>query len=363
MKISIIGTRGIPAKYGGFETFAEEITPRLVQNGFDIAVQCDQSEKHYADWFGAKLYYSSYTKSTNPLKYYFDGIRWGLKNSDIVLIAGTGGSIFYFLNIFHRKIIITNTDGIESGRVKWSLLKRWYVKISEIFAVWFSDSLIADSIAVSQYLINKYRFAERKIDVVEYGAYLNELSDPVVLNKYNVRHEDYYLIICRIEPENNLMMILEGFSKAKTYCTLLIVGPLKNSRFCENLVKTFKSDRIRFLGGIYDKHEISSLRSSCKAYIHGHSVGGTNPSLLEAMGSGNLIICHDNVFNREVTSDSQLYFKSPSDLTESINLVEILPREKKKIFQDKGRERIISYYNWDNILTKYSGIFKKFLTF
>ena len=362
MKISLVGTRGIPARYGGFETFAEEISPRLVQAGFDVAVQCDNCEIHNHEWSGVKLYYSPVTKSGNPLRYYFDGIRWGLSESDIVLVAGTGGSVFYFLNNFRDKILITNTDGIESGRLKWSLPKRWYVRLSEMLAVRYSNYLIADSQAVYNYLVSKYPSARNKTSIAEYGASINNQADPSVFEKYGVSPGKYYLVVSRIEPENNLLMIVEGFRKAKTGSRLLIVGPVTNTAFCKNLIENFSCEKILFPGGIYNKTELNSLRFACKAYIHGHSVGGTNPSLLEAMGNGNIILSHDNIFNREVTDNSQIYFKNSQGLAESINLVESISSEKKEVFQNKSMDRIKTYYNWNNILIKYSGIFRKFLT-
>jgi glycosyltransferase involved in cell wall biosynthesis len=361
-RIAIIGTRGIPAHYGGFETFAEEISPRLVQAGFDVAVQCDNRDLQTQDWSGVKLYYSPITKSGHPLKYYFDGLQWGLRNADIILVAGTGGSFFYFLNIFHRKIIITNTDGLESGRRKWSLPKRWYVKLSEVLAARLSDHLIADSEAVSWYLKKKYPSAGHKISVAEYGAELNDHYDPEVPGKYSVMPWEYYLVVSRIEPENNLTMIIDGFLESKTRYPLLIVGPFGKTKYCLNLVEKFKSERVHFTGGIFNRRELNSLRFACKAYIHGHSVGGTNPSLLEAMGNGNITICHDNDFNREVTSGVQYYFTDPQDLARSINSVETMSKEETDDFRNKSLERIKTYYNWDNILKKYSAIFKKILS-
>jgi glycosyltransferase involved in cell wall biosynthesis len=360
MKIAIIGTRGIPAKYGGFETFAEVISIRLIQAGYSVVVQCDHSVIQDHEWYGIGLYYSHVTKSAHPLRYYFDGLYWGMRNADILLVAGTGGSIFYFLNFFYKKIIITNTDGLESGRLKWSLLKRWYIKLSEIIAVRSSDQLIADSEAVSVYLEKKYPAARHKITVAEYGATLNDNCDPEVLKRRSVIPGEYYLVISRIEPENNIGVIIEGFLESRTECPLLVVGPLVKTKYCSNLVNKLRNSRVQFLGGIYDRNELNSLRFGCKAYIHGHSVGGTNPSLLEAMGNRNLVICHDNVFNREVTLGSQFYFTGPQELARVVNIVEALPKEARDAFRNLSSERIRTYYCWDNILIKYSGIFNKF---
>ncbi|MFN8242285.1 MAG: DUF1972 domain-containing protein [Bacteroidales bacterium] len=144
-RIIITGSRGIPARYGGFETFAEEISALLVKRGFEVFVQCDPSENKLSELNGAKLFYATISKSSNPLIYHLQGLRWGLKNCDIVLVAGVGGAIFYFLKWFHKARLITNTDGIESVRSKWSLPYRLFLRLSEWLSVHMSDMVIADS--------------------------------------------------------------------------------------------------------------------------------------------------------------------------------------------------------------------------
>jgi rhamnosyltransferase len=191
---------------------------------------------------------------------------------------------------------------------------------------------------------------------------LNNKFDPEALRRKNVKPWEYYLVVSRIEPENNIGVIIEGFLESKTEYPLLIVGPFVKTKYCSNLIDKYSSQRVQFAGGVYDKDELNSLRFACKAYIHGHSIGGTNPSLLEAMGNGNIVICHDNVFNREVTSGSQYFFTSPQDIARSIALVENLTLEETNSYRNQSMERIKTYYNWDNIITKYSGIFRKFLS-
>lgn len=359
--IAITGTRGIPASYGGFETFAEEISGRLVKEGFEVMVQCDYRQDQITEFNGVRLFYSRVTKSSNPLLYYANGLLRGLKDADIILVTGTGGSVFYFINLFFRKIIITNTDGLESGRMKWSLPKRWYVKLSEYIAVRLSDHLIADSRAVSDYLIKQYPYAERKITVAEYGAYINKASDQKLLACYGIKPDKYLLVVSRLEPENNLVMILEGYIESETDNQIVIVGPVGDNDYSRMLKKKYSAPGIIFAGGIWERSILNSLRYNCTAYIHGHSVGGTNPSLLEAMGNGNLIICHDNVFNREVTSGMQFYFSSAGELSSVIQHIGIMPENEKEIYRKKSLERISSYYNWETVLKKYSGIFRKFL--
>lgn len=359
MKLSIIGTHGIPANYGGFETFAEVISRLLVKNGFEVSVQCDRNDKPLKSWGGAKLYYSPYLKSRNPIKYYFDGVKWGLRTSDILLVTGTGGSVFYFLNYFKKKIILTNPDGLEHKRPKWSLPVRLYLKFTESLAVRFSDFIIADSRLIEEYLISAYKSVSGKIRVIEYGAYVNDSHNNKILEKYSLKHKNYFLVVCRLEPENNLHTVLKAYIKSASESPLVIVGNLIENNYVKKLQSRYESDKIIFPGGIYDKDELNTLRYSCKAYIHGHSVGGTNPSLLEAMGSRNLILCHDNVYNREVTGNTQLYFNDVEECRINIDKINLFSENDKERFGEIALERICNYYNWDNILEKYLKMFSE----
>jgi glycosyltransferase involved in cell wall biosynthesis len=353
MRLAIIGTHGIPAKHGGFETFAEEISPLLAENDIQVSVQCDVDSYHENSYKGVNLFFSSVGKSEHPLRFYFEGLRWGLRNSDVLLVASTGGSIFYFLNIFRRKLIVTNPDGLEHRRPKWSFAKKMYLRLSEILAVRLSDYLIADSVLIKNYLIDSYRNVEDKIRVIEYGAYQNRYIDSSILEKYGLVRDSYYLVVCRLEPENNLEMILEAFHDAMTVCPLVIVGNKLNTKFVKRLVSLYSSERIMFIGGVYNRNELSALRYSCKAFFDGHSVGGTPPTLLEAMGSRNIIIAHDNEFNREVTAGTQFYFASSAECSKRIKEVELLTDEEKEKYKELSYSRISAKYNWDNILMKY----------
>ena len=352
-KICLVGTRGIPARYGGFETFAEEISTLLAASGLEVAVQCEPGNEKISIYKGVSLFFSSVKKSGHPLKYFYEGISWGVKNCDIIIVASTAGSIFYWLNTFRRRTIITNPDGLEHKRRKWSLPKRAYLKLSEMMACRLSDYLVADSDAIRSYLNDKYGLTDKKIRVIEYGAYENLYCDDGVLADYRLVRNNYFLVVSRLEPENNIEMIIEGYTGAATVSPLVIVGNILDNRYVKSLVNRYSSDRIRFIGGIYDRQELNALRFACKAYIHGHSVGGTNPSLLEAMGSHNLILAHDNKFNREVTGNSQLYFSSAEQCRKNINEIELMSSGEIQKLKDDGHRLISEKYNWDNVLRKY----------
>ncbi len=353
MRIAIVGTRGIPAKYGGFETFAEEISWRLAAKGFHVSVECDAGSYDRNNYNGVDLFFSSVTKSENPLRYYYEGIKWGIENSDIILVASSGGSIFYFLKAFKNTVILTNPDGLEYRRGKWSLLKKIYLKLSEILAVRCSDYIIADSEEIKKILCKSYPFLKRKVRLIEYGTEINTDYNSLILEEFNLLHNNYYLIVSRIEPENNLHVIIDGYLRSRTLSPLVVVGNFIENQYVKSIVGKDYSGRIRFPGGIYDKKIINPLRFSCKAYIHGHSVGGTNPSLLEAMGSGNVILAHDNRFNREVTAGKQFYFRDAEQLSECIEKIEFLGKTDRDRYRDSALELAGNKYSWNKILEKY----------
>lgn len=361
LKIGIVGTRGIPAKYGGFETFAQELSSLLVENGYQVTVYCEKSniESLSNNFNGVSLFYLPITKTKNPLVYYLISLWHALKREEVALVAGTGGSPFYFLNILFRKIIITNTDGLESRRAKWSFIKRIFIKLTELLAVKYSTHLIADSGEITKYMVATYgRIVQSRLSTIEYGARINDASDKKVLRKYDLEENDYYLVVSRLEPENNIETIINGYKLTNSQKSLIIVGNINNNRYNESILLK-QGKKIRFLGGIYDSNELSVIRHAAFAYIHGHSVGGTNPSLLEALGSSNISICHDNVFNREVTNNEQFYFTKPTDIRNIIEELEGMTENALGEFKRLAKIRVEKYYTWENISSKYSSLFLK----
>ncbi|NMC41998.1 MAG: glycosyltransferase family 1 protein [Bacteroidales bacterium] len=257
------------------------------------------------------------------------------------------------MNIFFGKIIITNPDGLEFKRSKWPLPVRLYWRFADFMAAKLSDYIVADSASIGNHFRYKYNFDASKLRIIEYGAHVNSFFDNEILDKYLLKHKEYYLVVCRFEPENNLHVILDGFIKADPKYKIVVVGNHSVNRYGRNLIRKFQSDKIIFTGGIYDKPELAALRYSCRAYLHGHSVGGTNPSLLEAMASSNPIICHDNVFNLEVTADNQLYFRNAGDCAQRISEIEKMDETELSEYGKAARQRIAEYYNWDIIGNKY----------
>lgn len=353
MRVAIVGTRGVPAKYGGFETFAQEVSPLLADKGLEVTVFCDRNELGEGTYKGVKLSYSTTTKNERPLYYYYETLHRALKNNDIVIVTGTAGSFFYFLNLIYRKKIITNTDGVESRREKWSWLKRTMIKFSEYLSVKLSQHLIADSQGIKRYILDTYKtLAPDKVSVIEYGADEVSAKNVAILKEFGLSDEDYYLVVARLEPENNIKMIVDAFSGYNCSCKLAVVGSLVDTSYVKELQRS-ASANVLFVGGIYNKQKLEAVRKSAKAYIHGHSVGGTNPSLLEALGCSNICLCHSNIYNREVTKNEMLYFSSSDELLQCVQQIESLTDLEKEDLQHKSLQRVVTYYNWARIADSY----------
>ena len=356
MRIAIVGTRGIPARYGGFETFAQELSKRLRSEECKVVVFCEQTANPIFEYEGVELRYSKYIKSEHPLLFYFDCIWQATRSSDVLLVTGTGGAFFYWVPKFAKKMLITNIDGVESRRGKWSASKKLFIKMTEYVSVIFSDKVIADSLAIKRYVLEKYRVPNDRVAVIEYGATQNiGAANRSAIEKYSLIPNDYYLVVARLEPENNVLEIIEGFLTSQSTSPLIVVGGLNDTVYVNRLkdMAGKSAGRVRLVGAIYDRVELDAMRFFCYAYLHGHSVGGTNPSLLEALSAGNIAICHDNEFNREVTENRMYYFNSADDLALLIDQIESLPSDMLNEKKSYALHRIVSHYNWERIADEY----------
>jgi rhamnosyltransferase len=371
MRIAIIGSRGIPAKYGGFETFAENIAINLLNRyAYTVTVVCDAEQKvtngAIESFKGIRLTYSRYSKSKNPLLFYFTSVIASVQNNDIIYSCGPTGGVFGLITRFKKRIMATNPDGLNWRRAKWNPLVKKAFRIFEYLASKFSNFMICDSVEIEKHIRTSYRC--KKTLVAEYGAeinsYIKSENEKVntvfmkkILGKYNLEKGRYHLVVSRLEPENNIDMIIKAHKKQKNKYPLVIVGNLKATTYVKGL-QSLAGDDIYFLGGIYNRDELAIIRANARDYIHGHSVGGTNPSLLEAMASKNLCICHDNPFNREVLKNYGYYFKNEDELSAIITKTELKDLSEFENMRIQTLERIKKYYNWDNITEKYNRIFK-----
>ncbi|MDC0249370.1 DUF1972 domain-containing protein [Flavobacteriales bacterium] len=362
MRIAFIGSRGIPANYGGFETFVEEIAVGLSEKyNYNVAVVGDSCQKEQlnsiSEYKGVQILYSKYSKSNQTIRFYLDSMLkvW---NSDIIYSCGVGNAFFLFIPFLFAKRFVTNPDGIGWERLKWSNARKNILKGMFYLSAKLSPYIVTDAVLVEQVFREKFN-REKKIKTIEYGANLNKTigdnSDKVknILQKYNLESNQYHLVVSRLEPENNIDVIIKAFLKETHKFPLIIVGNIMETDFVSQLIK-LKSNKVIFIGGIYNRLELEIVRSNAFSYIHGHSVGGTNPSLLEAMASKNLCVCHDNKFNKGVVEDWGFYFNTEQDLS---NIIKDIEHNNYSSYRDAVFEKVKTHFNWDNIVRLYADYF------
>lgn len=269
---------------------------------------------------------------------------------DIILQLGyTSSSIWSFL--FPKKpLIITNMDGLEWKRSKYNKGIQKFLKYAEKLAVNNSHFLISDSIGIQDYIKNKHK---RNSEYIPYGAKIFNRPDITLLKEYGLVPYSYNMLIARLEPENNIESILDGIILSKTKEKFLVIGKHDVNKFGSFLKNKYKNfGHIKFIGGIYDLNHLNNLRYFSKFYFHGHSVGGTNPSLLEAMASGTLIVANDNIFNRSILKKNALYFKNAKDIADIFQNNSLFENNKKK-FSINNIKEIKTNFSWEYINNKY----------
>ncbi|MGJ8591428.1 MAG: DUF1972 domain-containing protein [Aquaticitalea sp.] len=353
MNIAIIGTRGIPNNHGGFEQFAEYFSVYLAKKGHDVSVYNSHNhpfqDKDYKGVNIVHCYDPEYKIGTKgQFIYDFNCIKDSRKrNFDVILQLGyTSSSIWYWM-MPKTPLIITNMDGMEWKRSKYSKKVRKFLEYAEKLVVKSSDYLISDSIGIQEYIKTKYNVDSK---FIAYGATLFTAPNEDVLTEYEVNENDYCLLIARLEPENNIETIVEGYDASNVNYDLIIFGAL--NEYGKRLQKKFEyNPHIRFLGANYNQDHLNNLRYYSRYYFHGHSVGGTNPSLLEAMASNALIVANDNVFNKSILESDAFYFKEAADITTILN--QDTAFEHKKEFTAQNATKIEKKYTWERINSEY----------
>lgn len=358
MKIGIIGTRGIPNHYGGFEQFAEFLSLGLVQRGHQVTVYNSHNHPYQeAEWKNVNIIHCKDPehKMGTVGQFFYDRncIRDSKKrNFDIILQLGYTSSSIWGRFLPKSSVITTNMDGLEWKRSKYSKKVQRFLLYAEKLGVKYSHHLIADSIGIQKYLEEKYN---KEAIYIPYGATVFNKPDQGVLEEYGLKPYAYDMLIARLEPENNIEAILQGFSDSTSDRFFLVVGN-HNTSFGEKLKKRFENDsKIIFHGGLYNLEHLNTLRHFSNLYFHGHSVGGTNPSLLEAMASSSLIVANDNVFNKSVLEDDAFYFSSHQEVTTHINTINRLEHQGKT---DANVKKIQDIYSWERIIDQYEDHFK-----
>ncbi|MFY9748283.1 MAG: DUF1972 domain-containing protein [Acidobacteriaceae bacterium] len=354
-KIAILGTRGIPARYGGFETFAEYLATRLADRGVDVTVFCPSVSRKSNDTYkGVTLRFVRFPNAGKYSEMIWDGKCYCVarRGYDVVYMLGLAGAYAAWVPRLFGTEVWVNTDGIEWKRTKFNWPQRAYLALAEAFSALFATRIIADAAAIATYLRRRYP-GLRRISTIAYGADLPASKpDQNLIDQWHLQADGYYIVVCRLEPENHLREMIEGFEQSGSALPLIILGNIENPNPYVQKLLDHSGPRVRFIGTVYDKDVLAALRFYSRAYLHGHSVGGTNPSLLEAMACSNLIIAHDNPFNREVLRNCGFYFKTPSDLAATVNLIDAGQSDSDTL-RLCAVTQIRDRYRWDQIAEAY----------
>lgn len=322
LRIAILGTRGIPNNYGGFEHIAGYLSRGLVEKGHEVTVYNSGNHPYQEkEWHGVRIVhcYDPEYRIGVAGQFIYDLnciLEARKRNYDIILMLGyTSSSIWKFLYPGNA-IVITNMDGLEWQRTKYSKPVRKFLRYAEKLAVLSSRFHVADSPVMKEYLDSTYHI---KSKYIAYGACLEPVADEQLLEEYGLRKNEYLLLIARMEPENNIEMILDGYCLTTIQLRFVVIGNTGNG-YGKYLVDKYKNDkRILFEGAIFNEAKVQTLTSFCSLYFHGHSVGGTNPSLLDAMAARVPLAAHDNPFNNSLLRNNALMFASAAAVAELIN--------------------------------------------
>jgi glycosyltransferase involved in cell wall biosynthesis len=355
MRIAMLGTRGVPARYGGFETCVEEVGRRLARRGHEVVVYCrttrDESRTAPSSYLGMELVHlpAPRKKSLETLAHTGLSVAHLARHrTDVALMFNAANAPFLPVLRARGIPVATHVDGLEWRRAKWGPAGQNYYRRAEALAVRWSDALIADAIGIQDYYRAEFH---AEADLISYGAPI--LSDPMShrLAELDLEPGGSHLVVSRFEPENHVDVIVDGYARSGANLPLVVVGSAPYADDYTARVHSFGNARTHFLGGVWDQELLDALYANARSYLHGHSVGGTNPSLLRAIGAATATTAFDVDFNREVLGGSGLYFGNAEDVAKLVLEVEQHPEATdRRAAQALTRAR---RYDWDDVAERY----------
>lgn len=349
MRIALAGTRGIPANYGGFETFAEELSTRLAARGHDVLVYCRTRPDH-SDYRGVRLKYLPTIRHK-----YFDTLAHTFLSTchllahraDAALYCNGANALFTLLPRLAGVPVALNVDGIERRRRKWNrLAKAWYL-LSERLSTWFPNAVVTDAAAIQDYYRERYG---KQTTFIPYGAEVGTVETTAALDALGLEPNRYFLYVSRMEPENHPLEVRQAFERVRTHLKLALVGDAPYAQDYIRRVRDTKDPRIVIPGAIYGQG-YRELGSHAFAYIHATEVGGTHPALIEAMGRGRLVLYRNTAENAEVAADAGIPFAD--DLAEKIEMALNMPEAAREALGRRAAQIVRERYCWDAVTTAY----------
>jgi len=359
MKIGILGTRGIPANYGGFETFAEECGAGLAARGHHVTVY---GRSHYVPrelrrHRGVDLV----VLPTLPWKYtdtvvhtFFSVLHALFRRFDAILICNAANSVYAWIPRVFGVPVAVNVDGIERLRHKWNLLGKAYYLLSEYFSVWFATAIVTDARVIERYYQKRYGASSV---FIPYGALTEKPEGRAALDVLGLEPGGYFLYVSRLEPENNAHRVIRAFESVRTARRLVVVGDAPYARAYIRKLKSTRDARVLFTGAIYGR-DYRELQANACCYIHATEVGGTHPALIESMGMGNVVVANGTPENAEVLADAGILYRKNDDADLARILQEISDDPGKYLpFRMAARARAEADYSWHDVVTRYEELF------
>ncbi|MDD5363769.1 MAG: DUF1972 domain-containing protein [Gallionellaceae bacterium] len=353
--IRILGTRGVPAAHGGFETFAEHLAPYLVDRGWQVTVYCqeDGAGPVFEDeWRGVRRVRMPVATSGAAGTIVFDwkSTLHAAGESGLVLTLGYNTAVFCALYRLKGLKNVINMDGVEWRRQKWGALAKLWFWLNDWAGCWLGNHLVADHPVIKQHLAT--RVAEDKITMIPYGSDRVDDADAGLIAPYGLTPGGYAILIARAEPENSILEVVRAWSRKFRDCKLVVLGKYEAGHAYQCAVKEAASDEVLFPGAVYDKAVVQALRFHARFYVHGHTVGGTNPSLVEALGAGNAVLAHDNSYNRWVAGEGGVYFHGEDGCAALLEQL-LVDADVLTGLQVAARARHAAEFTWNKVLGDY----------
>ncbi len=363
MKIAILGTRGIPGNYGGFETFAEQLSTRLVARQHEVTV------------YGRRHYSTSNARTFNGVSLvvlptirhkYFDtvvhtflSVVHAVKGGyDVILICNAANSIFAFIPRLFGTPTLVNVDGLERKRKKWNWLGRKYYHLSEWLSTFLPSAIVTDAQVIQDYYATRYH---KESEMIAYGAEVARHAAPERLIRYGLKPNQYVLYVSRLEPENNAHLVIEAYKQVKTDLPLVIVGGAPYAEEYIAQLKSTRDHRVRFLGFVFGE-DYRALQQNAYCYVHATEVGGTHPALIEAMGAGNCALTLDTPENIEVIGEAGIVYGSIEELAAQLRQVLADPSLISE-YRRRAMARVMKLYNWEQITDQYERLLARLAGF
>jgi glycosyltransferase involved in cell wall biosynthesis len=357
LRIALVGTRGVPAHYGGFETCVEEVGRRLAERGHHVTVYCRSGNgagKRVKDFAGMRLVHlpALRRRSLETLSHTGLSVAHLLaRRADATIVFNAANAPWLPLLRLAKLPVATHMDGLEWKRAKWGPVGKRYYRWAEGFAVRFSNALIADAAGIRDYYRTTFDAAT---ELISYGAPLLAPKEPTRLASVGLVSGQYHLVVARLEPENHVHTIVEGYVRSSARLPLVVVGSTPYGHEYNQKVQESADARVKFLGGVWDQELLDELYANALVYWHGHSVGGTNPSLLRAIGAGAATNAFDVNFNREVLGSAGRYFRNPDDVAQLAEESEAHPGRVR--FRADHARQIATQYDWDVVADGYEAL-------